>query len=195
MIYKNPTDAKTRLATEETVKTSKVYTFDITKADAIFDQLLLAKIIKLRLGHNIPKAEELKGKTYCKYHNSTKHTMNNCVVFRDDIQSWINKGKLKFPEKQMVVDVDPFLSATVGMVDAYLPKSKGKGKFSGPAVVESISDSSAEETDGLMVLCSNCRASVVLTEPKERPTSRQPYKSAVTPPKEPWRRPVPESVR
>ncbi|KAM0989358.1 hypothetical protein ACFX2A_013432 [Malus domestica] len=60
----NSKDAKTRSSTEETAKTSKVYTFDITKAEAIFDQLLLAKIIKLRLGHNIPKAEELKGKTY-----------------------------------------------------------------------------------------------------------------------------------
>ncbi|KAM1196035.1 hypothetical protein ACFX2J_022453 [Malus domestica] len=79
-------DAKTCSAIEETVK-MKVYTFDITKADAIFDQLLLAKIIKLRSGHNIPKAEELKGKIYCKYHNSNKHTMNNCVMFRDDIQS------------------------------------------------------------------------------------------------------------
>ncbi|KAM1702099.1 hypothetical protein ACFXTN_025277 [Malus domestica] len=54
--------------------------------------------------------------------------MNNCVVFRDDIQSWIDKGKLKFPEKQMAVDVDPFPSATVDMVDAHLPKNKGKGK-------------------------------------------------------------------
>ncbi|KAM1322292.1 hypothetical protein ACFX2F_015280 [Malus domestica] len=74
-------EVKTRSAPEETMKTSKVYTFDITKADAIFDQLLLAKIIKLRLGHTIPKADELKGKIYCKYHNSSKHTTNNCVVF------------------------------------------------------------------------------------------------------------------
>ncbi|KAM2825873.1 hypothetical protein COP1_035605 [Malus domestica] len=83
----NSKDAKTRLATEETAKTSKVCTFEITKAKAIFDQLLLAKFIKLRPGHNIPKVEKLKGKTYCKYHTSTKHTTNNCVVFRDDIQS------------------------------------------------------------------------------------------------------------
>ncbi|KAM1867170.1 hypothetical protein ACFX13_009929 [Malus domestica] len=177
----NSKDAKTRSATEETTKTSKVYTFDITKAGANFDQLLLAKIIKLRPGHNIPKAEELKGKTYCKYHNSTKHTTNNYVVFRDDIQSWIDKGKLKFPEKRMMVNVDSFPSATVGMVDAHLPKSKGKENaefvavqhvpkknsqprlkidlfsnepptdFSGPAVVESMSDSSAEEIDKPMV--------------------------------------------
>ncbi|KAM1608264.1 hypothetical protein ACFXTN_018981 [Malus domestica] len=74
-------EVKSRSATEGTLKPSKVYTFDITKADAIFDQLLSARIIKLRPGHNIPKAEELKGKVYCKYHNSSKHTTNNCVVF------------------------------------------------------------------------------------------------------------------
>ena len=123
-------DTKTRSASEETTKTSKVYTFDITKADAIFDQLLLAKIIKLQPGHNIPKAKELKGKTYYKYHNLNKHTTNNCVVSRDAIQSWIDKGKLKFPKKQMVVDADLFPSVTVGMVDAHLPKNKEKGKLS-----------------------------------------------------------------
>ncbi|KAM2972025.1 hypothetical protein FF2_018763 [Malus domestica] len=119
---------KTGSAIEETAKTSKLYTFDITKAEAIFDQLLSLKIIKLRLGHNIPKAEELKGRTYCKYHNSTKHATNNCVIFRDDIQSWIDKGKLKFSEKRITVDTDQFPSTTVGMVDACLPKSKGKEK-------------------------------------------------------------------
>ncbi|XP_070677016.1 uncharacterized protein [Malus domestica] len=122
----NSKEAKTRSATEEIAKTSKVYAFDITKAEAIFDQLLSAKIIRLWPGHNIPKAEELKGKTYYKYHNSTKHATNNCVIFRDDIQSWIDKGKLKFPEKRMTVDTDLFPSATIGMVDARLPKSKGK---------------------------------------------------------------------
>ncbi|KAM2986894.1 hypothetical protein FF2_007115 [Malus domestica] len=106
-------EAKTRLAPEETMKTSKVYTFDITKADAIFDQLLSAKIIKLRPGHNIPKAEELKGKIYCKCHNSSKHMTNNCVVFRDNVQSWIDNGKLRFPDKKMSVDTDPFPTTVV----------------------------------------------------------------------------------
>ncbi|KAM1897511.1 hypothetical protein ACFX14_031968 [Malus domestica] len=174
-------EIKTRSTTEETAKTSKVYTFDITKAEAIFNQLLLAKIIKLRPGHNIPKAEELKGRTYCKYHNSTKHATNNCVIFRDDIQSWIDKGKLKFPEKRMTVDTNPFPSATVGMIDACLPKSKGKEKvefapiqhirkqssqprlkmdlfsnvpptkLSGPAIVEPMSNYNDEENGGPIV--------------------------------------------
>ncbi|KAM2769632.1 hypothetical protein PS2_012353 [Malus domestica] len=121
-------EAKTRSAHEETIKTSKVYTFDITKADAIFDQLLSAKIIKLRPRHNIPKAEELKGKIYCKYHNSSKHTTNNCVVFRDNVQSWIDNGKLRFPKKKMNVDTDPFPTTIVNMVNACLPKDKGKRK-------------------------------------------------------------------
>ncbi|KAM0989629.1 hypothetical protein ACFX2A_013679 [Malus domestica] len=110
------------------MKTSKVYTFDITKVDAIFDQLLSAKIIKLRPGHNIPKAEELKGKIYCKYHNSSKHTTNNCVMFRDNVQSSIDNGKLRFSEKKMSVDTYPFPTATINMVDARLPRDKGKGK-------------------------------------------------------------------
>ncbi|KAM2132541.1 hypothetical protein ACFX1Q_013924 [Malus domestica] len=81
-------DVKTRSASvEAAIKTSKVYTFDITKVDAIFDQLLLAKIIKLRTGHDIPKAEDFKGKPYCKYHNSNNHTKNNYVMFGDAIQS------------------------------------------------------------------------------------------------------------
>ncbi|KAM1915682.1 hypothetical protein ACFX13_035501 [Malus domestica] len=110
----------------------------------------------------------------------------------------------------MMVDDDPFPSTTVGMVDTHLPKSKGKGKaefvpiqhvlkqnsrprlkidlfsnkppieLSGPAIVESMSDSSTEEIDRPMVLCSNCRARVVLTESKEKPTPRQPSKYATT---------------
>ncbi|XP_070672416.1 uncharacterized protein [Malus domestica] len=70
-------EVKSRSAAEGTLKPSKVYIFYITKADAIFDQLLSARITKLRPGHNIPKTEELKGNVYCKYHNSSKHTTNN----------------------------------------------------------------------------------------------------------------------
>ncbi|KAM2085481.1 hypothetical protein ACFX1R_023153 [Malus domestica] len=103
----------------------------------------------------------------------------------------------------MTVDADSFLSATVGMVDARLPKNKGKGKaefvlvqhvlkknsqprfkinlfsneppteFSRPAIVESMIDFSTRESDGPIVLCNNYRARVVLTEPKEKPPQTQ----------------------
>ncbi|KAM1686849.1 hypothetical protein FF1_034620 [Malus domestica] len=190
-------EVKTRSALEETMKTSKVYTFDITKADAIFDQLLSAKIIKLWPGHNIPKAEELKGKIYYKYHNSSKHTTNNCVVFRDNVQSWIDNSKLRFLEKKISVDIDLFPTATVNMVDACLLKDKGKGKaeavttqrflnqnsrprfmadfrsnkpptaLMGPAIVKPMTNYSTDEDSGTVVLCSKCKANVN-TEPKEK---------------------------
>ncbi|KAB2635983.1 beta-glucosidase 24-like [Pyrus ussuriensis x Pyrus communis] len=98
----------------------------------------------------------------------------------------------------MTVDVDPFLLATVGMVDAHLPKNKGKRKvefvpiqlvpkqnsqprlkldlfsneppteLSRPVIIKSMSDSSAKETERPMVLCSHCKTRVVLNGPKEK---------------------------
>ncbi|KAM2291862.1 hypothetical protein ACFXTI_026679 [Malus domestica] len=118
----------------------------------------------------------------------------------------------------MTVDTDPFPLAIVGIVDAHLLKSKGKRKaefvllqqilkqnsrprikielfsnepptkFSGPAIVESMSDSNTEKTDGPMVLCGSCKACVILTEPKEKPPHTpvpwKPSKAATTSPKE-----------
>ncbi|KAM2425007.1 hypothetical protein ACFX1W_022497 [Malus domestica] len=108
----------------------------------------------------------------------------------------------------MTVDTDPFPSATVGMVDARLPKSKGKEKvefapvqhilkqssqprlkidlFSnapptkllGPAIVESMLDSSEEETT------SDADADVT--------TPIDDYSGTF---KGTWRRPAPESIR
>lgn len=131
LTYANMKDTKAWLALgEAAVKTSKVYTLDITKTDAIFDQLILEKIIKLRPGRNIPKTEHLKGKVYCKYHDFNKHATNNYVVFRDTIQCWIYNGKLKFLEKtQMLLDTDHFLMATVNLVDAHLPRKNGQQRL------------------------------------------------------------------
>ncbi|XP_016652443.1 PREDICTED: uncharacterized protein LOC107881902 [Prunus mume] len=60
-----------KFATRET----KAYTFDLTRAEAIFDLLLTEK--------------ELKGKMFCKYHSSWSHNTNNCVVLQDVIQKLI----------------------------------------------------------------------------------------------------------
>ena len=211
LTHVNPKDIKVRPTSEEiAIKTSKIYTFDITKADPIFDQLLLAKIIKLRPGHNIPKAEELKGRIYCKYHSLSKHATHNYVVFRDAIQSWIDDGMLKFPEKRMGVDTDPFPTTTVGMVDANLPRDKGKGKIEfisarqvpkkgsqprlkidlfsnappqdtvGPAIVESMSSFSAEETNESTTLCTRCKIDVSI-KPRARPRQAEtPHGRSVT---------------
>ncbi|CAL2247484.1 unnamed protein product [Prunus armeniaca] len=108
-------DAK--FATRET----KAYTFDLTRAEAIFDLLLTEKKVKLSFGHKIPKPEELKGKTLCKYHNSWSHNTNNCVVLRDVIQKLIDEKKLQFSEKTaMQVDCKPFLPPVINMVNAQL---------------------------------------------------------------------------
>ncbi|CAL9029762.1 unnamed protein product [Prunus brigantina] len=47
----------------------------------------------------MPKPEELKGRQYCRWHNSWNHSTNSCVVFRDVIQEGITAGRLKLAEK------------------------------------------------------------------------------------------------
>ena len=58
------------------------YTFKVSKIDQIFNFLLKEKFIKLPVDHKIPTTEELKGKDYCKYHNSYSHTTNAYWVFK-----------------------------------------------------------------------------------------------------------------
>ena len=68
------------------------------------------KFITFPKDHRIPNKDELRGKTYCKYHNSWNHINNACWGFRNVIQDKIEKGILKFPEKKktMVIDEDHF---------------------------------------------------------------------------------------
>lgn len=81
-------------------KSNRVYTFDVSKAEAIFYQLVADKLIKFPQGHSLPKPEELKGKEYCKYYNSWSHTTNNYIVFRNDIHDKIERGEFKFEAKE-----------------------------------------------------------------------------------------------
>ena len=66
------------------------FTFDVSKCDRIFDELL--KNGNIRLSHAIPSPDELKRHAYCKWHNSTSHATNDCNVFRRQVQSAINEG-------------------------------------------------------------------------------------------------------
>ena len=54
------------------------YTFKVVKTGEIFDFLVKEKFITFPKDHWIPSKDELKGKTYCKYHNSWTHTTNAC---------------------------------------------------------------------------------------------------------------------
>jgi hypothetical protein len=72
-------------------------TFNVAKkCDKIFDELL--KNGNIKLTHTIPPPDELKRCAYCKWHNSFSHATNDCYVFRRQIQSAINGGRLSFQE-------------------------------------------------------------------------------------------------
>ena len=105
-------------------KEPEKFSFDITKADRIFDFLLQEGQIKLSPNHVIPSAEELKKIKYCKWHNVTSHNTNECKVFRQQLQSAIEFGRIKFDnskaQKPMKTDQHPF---PANMLDA-----KGKTK-------------------------------------------------------------------
>nr|CAE01655.2 OSJNBb0043H09.6 [Oryza sativa Japonica Group] len=84
------------------------YDFDITKADKIFDLLLWEKQIQLPAGHSIPSADELGKRKYCKWHNTRSHTTNDCKVLRQQIQSTIEQGKIKFDDSRRPMKVDEY---------------------------------------------------------------------------------------
>jgi hypothetical protein len=105
------------------------FTFNVSKCDRTFDELL--KNGNIKINHTVPSADELKRRAYCKWHNSFSHATNDCNVFRRQIQSAINEGRLKFQE--MHVDTEPF---PMNMIDFEGKKvlvrpntaDKGKGK-------------------------------------------------------------------
>jgi hypothetical protein len=80
------------------------FTFDVSKCDCIFDELI--KSINIKLTNTIPPLEDLKRRAYFKFHNSFSHAINDCNVFRRQVQSAINEGRLTFHEMQ--VDKAPF---------------------------------------------------------------------------------------
>ena len=61
------------------------YDFDVTKVDKLFDFLLEKGQIKLPTYHVILSPDQLKNKKFCKYHNTTSHTTNDCKIFRQHI--------------------------------------------------------------------------------------------------------------
>jgi hypothetical protein len=89
------------------------YDFDVSKTEQIFDLLLKEKQLKLPNGHKFPTTQELKGRPYCKWHNSFSHTTKDCNELRKQIQSAIEQGRLILGQYKMRVDSDPFLNVNV----------------------------------------------------------------------------------
>ena len=68
----------------------------------------------------------MKNKKFCKFHNATSHSTNECRIFRQHIQRAIQQGRLKFDTpRKMKVDDNPFPGGQ-NMVDAGLFKGKTK---------------------------------------------------------------------
>jgi hypothetical protein len=80
------------------------FTFDVSKCDCIFDELL--KLGNIKISHTMPPLDEIKWRAYCKFHNSYSHATNDCNVFHRQIQATINEGRLMLQEMQ--VDKQPF---------------------------------------------------------------------------------------
>ena len=72
-----------------------VYDFDVKKADRIFDLLLEKKELRQPANHVFPLTEELNGKKYCKFHNTTTHNTSECRIFRVHIQKTIQASPKK----------------------------------------------------------------------------------------------------
>ena len=85
------------------------FTFDVSKCNRIFEELL--RLGHLNFTHVIPPIKELKRHAFCKFHNSSSHATNDCNVFRRQVQSAINEGRLTFPE--MKIDNAPFPVHTI----------------------------------------------------------------------------------
>ncbi|RYR46320.1 hypothetical protein Ahy_A07g032060 [Arachis hypogaea] len=90
-------------------KGGKKYSFDILKLEQIY-VLLKDKQLVLPEKKTLPSVKNLKGKSFCKFHQAISHSTNNFVCFRDLIQEEIMERRLKFDEgkKDMKVDIDPF---------------------------------------------------------------------------------------
>jgi len=58
------------------------YDFDIIKSDKLFDFLLERGQIKLPTNHVMLPPDQLKNKKFCKFHDTTSHSTNECRIFR-----------------------------------------------------------------------------------------------------------------
>jgi hypothetical protein len=60
----------------------KGFDFDMSKVEQIFDLLLKEKQLKLSEGYKPPTMQELKGRSYCKWHDSFTHNTSDCKELR-----------------------------------------------------------------------------------------------------------------
>jgi hypothetical protein len=61
---------------------AKGFDFDVGKVEQIFDLLLKEKQLKFPKGYKPPTVQELKGRSYCKWHDSFTHSTSGCKELR-----------------------------------------------------------------------------------------------------------------
>ncbi|CAN6711400.1 unnamed protein product [Malus baccata var. baccata] len=107
------------------------YSFDLTKAAEIYEELVRARVIVPDSTKKLPKPEELKGKKYCKMHHTFNNSITNCVQFRDWIQDLMVKGKLLLekPQTNMMINTDPFPEAPINVISFTWARGRRKKPF------------------------------------------------------------------
>jgi hypothetical protein len=96
---------------------AKGFDFDVGKVEQIFGLLLKEKQLKFPEGYKPPTAQEWKGRSYCKWHDSFTHSTSDCKELRRQIQLAIEHGRLIWGQTAMKVDTQPFPG--VNMVESY----------------------------------------------------------------------------
>jgi hypothetical protein len=108
--------------------TKGTYDFDITKADKLFELLVMEGRIRLPEGHSMLRPDGVKEKRYCGFHDRNSHSINDCRVFRMGIQKAIQEGHLKF-DNMMKLDGHPFPQNMIGFsINMVTAEEKGKVK-------------------------------------------------------------------
>ena len=77
----------------------KIYIFDITKCDDIFNLLVKDDHMIVPPSDKIPSLEQRKKRGFCKYHNFLGHRTLQCFLYRDLVQKAIRDGRLKFGDR------------------------------------------------------------------------------------------------
>ncbi|CAL9020080.1 unnamed protein product, partial [Prunus brigantina] len=156
---------------------TKSYTFDISQAELIFDQLLKEKMIKLPNGHDIPSANELRNKTFCKWHNKAAMGVDqNPFPNAQANMVNVNFPRPDQPRPRLDLGGSGKAAAERRARETHAdPKAKGKAKMY-PEMTKASDEKipSREEPPKAIVLCSRCQCEVSLevVPPKAKEPSR-----------------------
>jgi hypothetical protein len=89
--------------------------FFIKRVEEIFNQLIHEGKIKLLESHTILVTDQFKESKYWKLHESWRHDINSCVVFRNKIQKSLEASCIRFLELKIKTHNNSFLKVTIKM--------------------------------------------------------------------------------